>query len=462
MRTIPSRISRGAVALAVALGLTVTAAPLAAQGAGGYTVSGSIYDIYGQPIQIADVTVESYSPPFSAHLNTFDGTFVFPSQIGLPSGSYDLKVKPSGMPDYITAMPTIVVSGVNVTGIIATVNLDEGPPPPTNAGSVSLQGAPVVGQSLSVSGVPSYPGTPGVVSYNSPPVYLWWRDDELIAGANDPSYTLTGADLGKSISVSVVTHPTVASPELESRFGSCVLQLGPAGPVTSNPLLGTPELKRTLTTVTLPETAAEGLAYTLTVSGTAEVGGLSYAMGTAAGTIPAATVLAKNAGVAASAVKRPKLVVLPIHVGDNPAQVNMAPSTTPGKYRIDAPVTQWLSGTAKATKTASSTLTLNANVAYSKAKTKVTRLARASGGYAVVVSAPAYQTGASVAVYDRLGSGAYRRVASGKLAAKSGKAVVKLTVAKKDAGAGKHTFYVNISSVKYAAGFRTAKQTYKK
>ena len=457
-RPVSRRLGAG-IALGLGIALAVGGAPLAAQADTTHTVSGTIYDAYGQPMNWTYVW--AYHPG-----GTVGGDFGSDFSLsGIVSGAVTLNAGDhfagsQSDPDKIV-LP-LTVGSTDVSGLVL-VHQSGTMPTPTNTASISIQGQLRVGQTLTLSEAPDYTDVPGVVGFNGDRHYYWSCGATRLDDSDAPSYTLTAADAGCEMGITVISHPTALVTPSAGGFGLVTYSATRPGAVAPGLELGQPTLARPGgSTVTLPRSSRIGILFNLTFTGTAPSASVSYEMETSAGVLPPTVVLDRNALIPARYLKRPMLQGSPVYPGAVGVQFDAVPGTTPGRYRVVVPVTQLRDGVGQATKSGSATLVLKANTAYSKAGTSAKRAARSSGGYAVSVVARGYQAGATVAVYDKRSGQPYRRVGSATLKASGSKASAVVAVSKKYVTKGGHRYYVKVGAAKFAPSYQLPSAAYAK
>lgn len=183
---------------------------------------------------------------------------------------------------------------------------------------------------------------------------------------------------------------------------------------------------------------------------------------------PKIAVAKKNKGVKSKHVYKPYFSIP--FTPQNPAKSSKVTAkidkyTTPGKYKIRIPVTEynWNTGAIN-TKSGVTYLTVKANTKTSKQLTSFSGSGRAKKTFTVRVNAPDYQSGAKVTVYHKApGKKKWKKVKTGKLKASNYSSKATLKISKKHNIAGKGgKVYVKVGGVSYAGGYKTKSAKVKK
>ena len=446
-------------AAALAVGL-VSAVPVAAQAVTTHTVSGTIYDAYGGQPESPWYYVKAMHPGGSVGDDvgsSFTTGPLVPGSVTLWIGDHAAGSETD--PNKIVYPFTL--GDADVAGLVFVYEAAGTMPQPTNAGGIALQGQLLPGQTLSLNQQPQYAGTPGVVDFNGDRHYIWWCGETRIDGANGASYTLTAADVGCTIEVTVVAHPTATVAPAAGQFGTPTFTVTATAAVSAPAVFGDPTVTGTAS-ATAPVRGVSSRMLALSFTGTThdENPSVSYTLSDGQERVPLPVLLMKNPGMTGAAVRPPVLEpgTAPVQPGVRGVAVALASGTTPGRYRVDVPVTRWLydplaNTSTPTTKVAGHVLTVSANPAVSKAKTSLKRGART-----VAVSAPAYQSGATVILYDRTRGHGYQKVGTAKLKASGSMSKASIRISKKHNRVGAHRFYVRIGAVPFSPKYQSAVQ----
>ena len=123
-------------------------------------------------------------------------------------------------------------------------------------GSVRISGTPQVGQTLAANSAISDPDGISGASY----AYQWYADDSEIAGATEILYTLTTAERGKRITVSITFTDDAGNAESLTSEPTAAVVPEPNSPASGQPRVTGSALRATLSVDTSPMADANGLS----------------------------------------------------------------------------------------------------------------------------------------------------------------------------------------------------------
>lgn len=164
-----------------------------------------------------------------------------------------------------------------------------------------------------------------------------------------------------------------------------------------------------------------------------------------------------NAGVKSTYLNKPSIEGVSGQL--NPAasstpRLRVSQYTTPGKYKLNVPVTQ-RNGSTVVTQSGIAYITVNASTSISKQLTYASGSGRVGSTWSIKVAAPDYQSGAKTAIYAKLkGQKSYHKATTATTlkASTSGKSRATLKLPGKYTKKGTK-FYVKVTSVSYAPGY---------
>ena len=248
--------------------------------------------------------------------------------------------------------------------------------------------------------------------------------------------------------------------------GAAALVMGLGTPAMAAPPYTAPVISGP-SAVTLPSSTVSKVNVSATFQGAAPTANLKYYWYDAAYAGPSLTLLARNSKIRSSYVSAAKYAytndysstaVPGVATGIN---FSVNPYTTPGKYRLNLPVTQkGYNPSSTQTLFGYKEITVKANTSFSKKRTYATGSPKYGRAFKVKVNAPYYQVGAKVTAYVKLpGKKKYKKVTSGYLkSSNSSTSKASLKISSKY-NKNKARFYFKVSAAPYAGSYKTT--TYK-
>ena len=241
---------------------------------------------------------------------------------------------------------------------------------------------------------------------------------------------------------------------------AAALALGLSVASPANAVLGTPNAEFQSSTVAPGTTSYKTIPGTVKFSGTIN-SNYSYFNFNTDYSVPKPTIVGRNKGVKAANVIRPSLSTASGALTPgvkNSIGLTVYRYTTPGKYRINVPVSERAYGSWTGTKTDKTEyIIIRGNAKTSRSMTSFSGYSNSNRTFSMHISAPDYQSGAKVrVVYKAKGASSYKTVAVSKLKASSYSSKTSFRVAAKYNLRPGGKVVVKFGKVGFAPAYQTA------